>query len=410
MAEWLYRLTEHQAFPTPLAELAALAAIDEDGKPTYLMLQAREDAAGKNAIPGDMFYLCFRGPGGELRIHGEATVKDSAQQSATPTSVRALYGHHEKRWFVPLERVVLVPPRQVPLTPAQRTLFLRGQAGVRRLHVAVKSGRTTRPVPPVVAPNDDAVSFRKVDLSAFNGSPFVALGLDPTAGTWASKMTRNDTKAMPSVGLEWTGDRIVFRGVENHRSNDDFWARARDLGATLVCIDGPCATNGLRVLPAWAGWDAAARGGSRDGEIELSLVGVGLFWTTHATVTRFTPGASEWIARALRLFDEARGLAIEAIETHPHGAFTLLWRGAGLTTNLPKKTTPGGRAARLAMLRAFVPTLAESAAPDHDAVDACVAALVAILHRLGATRSFGTVTGGGQIWMPSDRARLAMTS
>ncbi len=401
MGEWLYRLTENERFPEPLEEIAALAALDEEGKPTYLMLQEREDAAGKTATHGDAFLLCLRGRDGALRVHAEAMVKDAAVLGATPTTVVELYGEQSNRWFVPLERVVQVEARPAPLTPEESASFLKGQAGVRKLQ---RDGKSPRRAPAIATAEAAPVTFARLDMSHYDPPPFRVLGLDPTAGAWASHMTANVKKAMPSVALAWTGREIVFEGVALHTENAEFWARVRELGASLVCIDGPCQTNGLRVLPGWTGWDESARGGTRDGEVELTKAGVGLFWTTHATVTRFK-GASEWIARALRLFDEAHASATKAIETHPHGAFTFLWRQPGAPTNLPKKKGPAGRAARLAMLRAFIPTLEDAALRDHDAVDAAAAALVAVLHRLGATKSFGTEGGGGLIWMPVDAVR-----
>src|SRR4051812_39152585 len=102
MADWLYRLTENEAFQDPLAEIAALTALDELGTPTYLILQEREDAAGKSAMTGDRFLLCVGGADSELRVHGEAVVKAPALRCATPPSVLPLYGWHQNRWFLPL--------------------------------------------------------------------------------------------------------------------------------------------------------------------------------------------------------------------------------------------------------------------------------------------------------------------
>jgi predicted nuclease with RNAse H fold len=142
--------------------------------------------------------------------------------------------------------------------------------------------------------------------------------------------------------------------------------------------------------------------GIRGGELALSRTGVNLFWTTQNTVTKFE-GASRWIARSLVLFSEQRERT--NIETHPHGAFTFLWQLFGMAGTLPKKLKATGRNARLAILRAFIPDLSDEMVPDHDAVDAACAALVAGLHRLGLTVAFGNANNGGQIWMP-DRIKL----
>lgn len=50
--------------------------------------------------------------------------------------------------------------------------------------------------------------------------------------------------------------------------------------------------------------------------------------------------------------------------------------------------------------------LTESMVPNHDALDAACAALVAGLHRLGLTVPFGKNNDGGQLWMP-DGVKLA---
>ena len=69
------------------------------------------------------------------------------------------------------------------------------------------------------------------------------------------------------------------------------------------------------------------------------------------------------------------------------------------------------RDVRLAMTlaldrQAFIDGLAESMVPNHDALDAACAALVAGLHRLGLTTPFGSPSDGGELWMP-DGAKLA---
>jgi predicted nuclease with RNAse H fold len=235
--------------------------------------------------------------------------------------------------------------------------------------------------------------------------PFVALGVDPTAGDWRHGMQRGDAKAMSSVALEWDGRTLRLLGRAEHRENADLWRRCREVGASVVAIDGPCATNGLRVLPGWRGWDLAVRGGRRDGEVALSAAGVRIFWTTHGTVARFD-GASRWIARSLRLFsDPVPGAPLQRIETHPHGAFLLLWRRLGRKGAPGHKARAAGRRARLALLSTFVSGAEGALLPHHDAVDAACAALVGALHALGATRAFGTKSGGGLIWLP-DGSRI----
>jgi hypothetical protein len=92
------------------------------------------------------------------------------------------------------------------------------------------------------------------------------------------------------------------------------------------------------------------------------------------------------------------------MEVYPHGAFVVLWNALGGRGGLPAKGTRAGRRARLALLATLVPGLSPRDLPDHDAVDAAAAALVAALRRLGLARSVGTIRGGGRIWLPDGAA------
>jgi len=206
-------------------------------------------------------------------------------------------------------------------------------------------------------------------------------------------------KEMPSFTLRWDGDgfRPDDQPLAWHLTNDGFRAEVGRRGAVLTCIDGPCGTNGPRLLSDLSGWDEQGPQWTRDGELALSRQGVNLFWTTQNTVMKFE-GASRWIARSLVLFSGSPEQM--KIETHPHGAFTFLWQLFGGTGTPPKKSKPSGRQARLALLRSFIPGLSDGMVPNHDALDAACAALVAGLHHLGLTIPFGASNEGGQIWMP----------
>ena len=173
----------------------------------------------------------------------------------------------------------------------------------------------------------------------------------------------------------------------------------------MVCIDGPCGTNGPRLLADLSDWDSNGSKGTRGGELALSRHGVNLFWTTQNTVTKFK-GASRWIARSLVLFSEDSKQ--EKIETHPHGAFIFLWRLLGGRGTLPKKSKSSGREARLTMIQSFIPGLSEDMVPNHDALDAACAALVGGLHHLGLTVPFGASNDGGQLWMPDETKLKAL--
>jgi hypothetical protein len=219
-------------------------------------------------------------------------------------------------------------------------------------------------------------------------------------------MAEGPDKAMPSFTLCWDGGgfRPHADPLKWHTTNGGFWAAVQGCGAVLTCIDGPCGTNGPRLLTDGTGWDRSIRSSAtRGGELALSRQGVNLFWTTQNTVVNFD-GASRWIARSIVLFDEMPG--IKKIETHPHGAFTFLWRLFGSKAGLPKKAKSPGRQARLSLLRSFITGLTDDMVPNHDALDAACAALVAGLYQLNLTTPFGTAQDGGQIWMP-DNSKLA---
>lgn len=103
------------------------------------------------------------------------------------------------------------------------------------------------------------------------------------------------------------------------------------------------------------------------------------------------------------MFGDLPQVAADAkiIETHPHAAFTMLWRACGRTDPLPKKTRQIGQDARIAMLKTFILQLDEKELNrDHDRIDAACAALVAAFQLLKLNRAFGTAENGGQIWVP----------
>lgn len=222
----------------------------------------------------------------------------------------------------------------------------------------------------MVTSTPSTFEFPRVVLSP-KSPGFTVVGLDPMAGTWDSKMTEG-LNQMPSFALRW--NRKEFLPCEEplrlHLTNAAFWDVVRDSRASLTCIDGPCDTSGLRLSDDHKRWEPTVAGRIREGELVLSRAGVNLFWTTQNTVMKFD-GASRWIARSLVLFSEQPGQ--QKIETHPHGAFTFLWRMFGNWGTPPKKRKNPGRQARLAILRSFIPDLTESMVPNHDAVDAACA-------------------------------------
>jgi predicted nuclease with RNAse H fold len=365
------------------------------------------------AAASDRVLLCVRAPG-VLVCHGEATVAEVPKPlAATPEDVRDLYGDHRDRWFVQLAEITLAEPRDVnELSPVERQQFLRGQSFVKRLS---RRGVSSRSAPlgddrGLSAPHaskiattarDSLFPVTAITIGVEGAAPVVVIGLDPTAGTWESGMQRGP-KSMTSVTLDLSQGRLRARQslVHRHDNNAAFLDHVREVNASVVCIDGPCATNGFGMLPGWSGWDLSKQGAPREAERELAREGVSLYWTTLRTLEAFD-GASRWIARSLRLFDQASGIRASAfVETHPHAVFTLLWRDLRSSMPLKPKTSFEGRKQRLAVLQKFIHDLDDADLQNHDEVDAAAAALMAGLYAASKARSRGAENCGGLIWVP----------
>jgi hypothetical protein len=399
--DWLYRFTSNRNYPDPVEEIDALCTLDDDGEQAFLLLADRSAPPMCWAECGDVVGLCTS-QDGQLILHGTGVIAGACIRGSTPPTVQALYGRLTNRLFSPLKDLLRQPSKPLDesvLSKQDQEAFLRGQSFVKRIAGAKPAARK-RVVQGQGKPKDEGPStfaFPRVTLPK-SPSLFLVVGLDPTAGTWASKMCEGP-KEMPSFSLRWEGEGF-HPGNESlhwHSTNVDFWTVVKSSQAVLACIDGPCGTNGCRLLADLSAWDCNGPDGTRSGELQLSREGVNLFWTTQNTVMRFE-GASRWIARSLVLFSEQP--ECQKIETHPHGAFTFLWRMFGNSGTPPKKSKNAGRQARLAILRSFIPGLVEGMVPNHDALDAACAALVAGLHRFGLTKPFGAVHDGGVIWMP----------
>ncbi len=399
--DWIYRFASNSDYPDPVEEIDALCSLDSDDEFVCLLLANNSAPPLSGASCGDVVGLCTS-LDKRLILHGTAVVAGARIRGGTPPSVQPIYGDLSERIFCPLKDVTRLPSHELPdktLSHSDQESFLKGQAFVKRLTPRRRISRTpTARVPS--QPNFTELTPKIRSLVFSQKSPaFTVVGLDPTAGTWDSRMTQG-SKKMPSFTLQWDGG---FRPAEQplawHTTNDEFRAEVEGRGAILTCIDGPCGTNGPRLLTdreLWC-WDPNAPNGNRAGELALSKKGVNLFWTTQNTVMKFD-GASRWIARSLTLFAESP--EYKKIETHPHGAFTFLWQLFDGTNSLPKKSKKAGRNARLSLLRAFISGLSDEMVPNHDALDAACAALVAGLYQLELTTAFGTTSDGGQIWMP----------
>lgn len=403
--DWLYRFTTNAEYPDPVEEIDALCTLDAGDEPTFLLLASGKSPPLSGSACGEVVGLCTS-QGGRLLLHGTAVVAGECCRGDTPPSVRPVYGELAGRMFCPLKDVERLPSGGLPesvLSHADQETFLKGQSFVKRLGRGARSVRPPATTSVGVTTPLASQSFPALVLPPVQPA-FTVVGLDPTAGTWESKMAVG-VKEMPSFALRWDGEK--FRPDDNplawHLTNEGFRNEVARRDAVLTCIDGPCGTNGPRLKADLSGWDTTGSTGTRGGELALSRQGVNLFWTTQNTVMRFE-GASRWIARSLVLFSDDPNR--RKVETHPHGTFTFLWRLLGGSGSLPKKAKPAGRQARLSMLQAFITGLTDSMVPNHDALDAACAALLAGLHHRGLTVPFGSPGDGGPLWMP-DGAKLA---
>lgn len=404
--DWLYRFTTNVQYPNPVEEIDTLCTLDGNDEPTFLLLAERTYPPLSRASGGEVVGLCTS-EGNRLILHGTAVIAGNAIRGSTPSSMLPIYGNRERRVFCPLKDLERLPSEELPdaiLSHEEQGKFLNGRSFVKRLTAGARTARGSAAIcQPKASPLATKPTFPSL---VFPQRPqgFTVVGLDPTAGTWASKMAEGP-KEMPSFSLRWDGScfRPDVQPLAWHTTNNGFKAEVSRRHAVLICIDGPCGTNGPKLLPDLSGWDRQGGNGTRGGELALSRLGVNLFWTTQNTVMKFE-GASRWIARSLVLFSERQGPP--NIETHPHGAFSFFWQLFGETGTPPKKSKPSGRLARMSLLRSFIPALSDEMVPNHDALDAACAALVAGLHHLGLTIPFGTTMDGGQIWMP-DIAKLA---
>ena len=140
--EWIYRVSNNPEFPDPVAEIEALAAIDQAGDAAFLLLEERESPPMSTATPGEEIGLCTLGndgPNGRvLMLNGTAEVMAvPAVQVVTPASVVDLYGPHNDRMFCELHNINFIPlpialdPNILPL--AEQDNFLSGQATVKRI-------------------------------------------------------------------------------------------------------------------------------------------------------------------------------------------------------------------------------------------------------------------------------------
>jgi predicted nuclease with RNAse H fold len=105
--------------------------------------------------------------------------------------------------------------------------------------------------------------------------------------------------------------------------------------------------------------------------------------------------ADEWMRVGFRLFQELAAAGHAPIEVYPHAGFRLL---AGRA--LPRKTTAAGRRKRAVILAAERVAAPSMDVWTHDALDATMAALLALRAGDGTAVPVGCGHDGSAIWVP----------
>jgi hypothetical protein len=135
---WFYLFGRNDRYPDPAGEIDLLAELDGRGEEVFLKLSARDDAPLKNAVEGELVYLCTREQG-RWSIRGEAEVSGPPIRGATPPSMVPLYGpidHHH--WWRRLGRVRLY---EEPRSAADLGLEEGALPAVGQAHVIRVAGR-----------------------------------------------------------------------------------------------------------------------------------------------------------------------------------------------------------------------------------------------------------------------------
>jgi len=132
---------------------------------------------------------------------------------------------------------------------------------------------------------------------------------------------------------------------------------------------------------------------ARCAEIDLRRVfSCAVPWT--APMTAMTAG---WMLTGLTVFDALRRADVPAIEVYPYAGFREL---AG-RTRPPKKTTAAGIRARIALLERAGVTESDLEMWSHDALDACLGAVIARDWAHGNAQRAGCGHDESAIWLPS---------
>lgn len=190
------------------------------------------------------------------------------------------------------------------------------------------------------------------------------------------------------VGLDEAG-RVVSARLIDANEIDELgdWASA----AEVVCVDAPA-----QVSTAPHADDATLSPKFRDGRCaEIALGREFGCWVPWAAPTgAMTAG---WMVTGLAVFATLGARGIPALEVYPHSGFRELAEHA----KLPAKRTAAGIRARVALLGQAGVKAADLEMWSHDALDACVGAVIAAHWARGVAQRAGCGHDDSAIWLPS---------
>ena len=118
-------------------------------------------------------------------------------------SVRPIYGELTGRLFCPLKDVYRLPSDGLPesvLSLTEQGEFLKGRSFVKRLGNDARPAQRYSAVLVGGTPAPLSTPSRPIPVFPHESPAFTVVGLDPTAGTWETKMAGGE-KQMPSFAL-----------------------------------------------------------------------------------------------------------------------------------------------------------------------------------------------------------------
>ena len=161
-------------------------------------------------------------------------------------------------------------------------------------------------------------------------------------------------------------------------------------GATAIAIDAPAA---LSTAPH--GEDPTISGKFRSARCcEIALGREHRLWVPWVTPVAGAP-VPDWMQVGFRLYRELTTKRHAPIEVYPHAGFRLL-----SSASLPKKTTLAGVRERVARLEAQGIVAPWMGLWSHDALDATLAALLALRAVDGTAVAVGCGHDDSAIWIP----------